>query len=168
MNNFSWLVQGEIAGSAHPGGFRYSPDTHQGELETNLEFISGAHIGAIVSVNKLGLNEVVLQRFDFSYLHLSVEDMAAPTIDDVKEFIAFTHEVRKRGFGTLVHCTAGMGRTGTMLACYLLHEGRSCTQAVEEVRRRRPGSIETPLQEALIQQYSELVNNPLSPKICAK
>ena len=86
MNNFSWLKQDEIAGSAHPGGFQYSPDAHQGELKTNLEFISRANIAAIVSVNELGLNEVVLQRFDFSYLHLSVEDMAAPTIDDVKEF----------------------------------------------------------------------------------
>jgi atypical dual specificity phosphatase len=166
MNNFSWLKPGEIAGSAHPGGFQYSPNTDQGELEINLEFISRANIAAIVSVSEVGLNEVVLQRFEFSYLHLSVQDMAAPTIDDVKEFIAFAHEIRQRGVGTLVHCTAGMGRTGTMLACYLLHEGRTCTQAIDEVRHRRPGSIETPPQEALIHQYSDLLNNPLSPKIC--
>ena len=166
MINFSWLVEGEVAGSAHPGGFAYSADAAQGELEANLRIISKKCIGGIVSLSEEPLNQDSVHRFGFRYLHLPVQDMSAPTIDDAKSFIAFAHDVRQGKVGTLVHCLAGMGRTGTMLACYLLHEGRSSTEAMDEVRRCRPGSIETAAQEALVRQYSDLLENLAEPRIC--
>ena len=166
MINFSWLVEGEVAGSAHPGGFDYSPDSAQGELEVNLGIISQESIGAIVSLSEEPLNQDSVHRFGFRYLHLPVQDMSAPTIDDVKAFIDFAHDVRQGKVGTLVHCLAGMGRTGTMLACYLLHEGRNSLEAMDEVRRCRPGSIETAVQEALGRQYSDLLENSAEHKIC--
>ena len=166
MINFSWVLRGEIAGSAHPGGFSYSPGASQKDLEVSLEIISREKIGAIVSLSEGPLNEDTVHRFGLRYLHLPVQDMSAPTIGDVKEFIAFAHDMREGKAGTLVHCMAGMGRTGTMLACYLLHEGRSCAQAIDEVRRCRPGSIETATQEALIWEYSALPGSA-EPRICA-
>ena len=166
MINFSWVVEGEIAGSAHPGGLGYSSGAAQDELEANLGIISQEKIGAIISLSELPLNEDAVHRFGFRYLYLPVRDMCAPTIDDVKAFIAFTHGMREGKGGTLVHCMAGMGRTGTMLACYLLYEGRNYEQAMDEVRRCRPGSIETVTQEALIKQYSALLEN-VAPRICS-
>ncbi len=165
MINFSWVVKGEIAGSAHPGGFGYSPGGAQDELEVNLGIVSQEKIGAIVSLSELPLNEDTVHRFGLRYLHLPVKDMSAPSIEDVKTFIAFAHDMSEGKEGTLVHCMAGMGRTGTMLACYLLHAGCSYEQAVDEVRRCRPGSIETATQEALIKQYSALLEN-VEPRIC--
>ena len=166
MINFSWVVKGEIAGSAHPGGFGYSPEGAQVELEVNLGIISQEKVGAIVSLSELPLNEDTVHGFGLRYLHLPVRDMCAPTIDDVKAFIAFAHDMRDGKAGTLVHCMAGMGRTGTMLACYLLHEGRSCEQAMDEVRRCRPGSIETAPQETMIRQYAAILES-VGPRICA-
>jgi len=55
-----------------------------------------------------------------------------------------------------VHCTLGMGRTGTMLACYLVKTTHcDAQQAIDTVRKRRPGSIETERQEQLVQEFSE-------------
>ena len=164
MDNFSWLVDGEIAGSAHPA---HPGQEGQEELEVRLKTLSAEGIGAIVTLSEIALNRELLDQLGFRYLHLPVQDMAAPTIEDVVEFIAFTHQVRQRNVGILVHCLAGMGRTGTMLACYLLHEGRSCDQAIDEVRRRRPGSIETLAQETLVRQYSDWIENSIPPRICA-
>lgn len=50
-----------------------------------------------------------------------------------------------------VHCRAGYGRTGTMLACYLVAvEGYSAVDAIAETRRRRSWSIETEQQEQAV------------------
>ena len=53
-----------------------------------------------------------------------------------------------------IHCFMGKGRTGTILACYLIEtEGLSAADAIIETRRRRKGSIETEEQEQTIRDY---------------
>lgn len=53
-----------------------------------------------------------------------------------------------------VHCILGLGRTGTMLACYLVKDkGLAPADAIAEIRRLRPGSIETYEQEKAVFQF---------------
>lgn len=53
-----------------------------------------------------------------------------------------------------VHCALGFGRTGTMLACYLVKErALAAGDAIAEIRRLRPGSIETYEQEKAVFQF---------------
>jgi hypothetical protein len=56
------------------------------------------------------------------------------------------------GEAAAVHCGGGLGRTGTVLACYLLEidEGLGPEEAVRRVRALRPGSVQTPAQLAAI------------------
>ena len=55
-----------------------------------------------------------------------------------------------------VHCTVGMGRSGTMLACYLVKTTHCDAQeAINAVRKKRPGSIETEQQEQLVKEFCE-------------
>ncbi len=54
----------------------------------------------------------------------------------------------------LVHCSSGYGRSGTMAACYLVAEGRSPEEAIREMRRLRPGAIETDEQEAMVRAWA--------------
>ena len=55
----------------------------------------------------------------------------------------------------MVSCYAGIGRTGTVLACYLVSRGSEPADAIDEVRRLRPGSIQTPEQMAAVHEYAE-------------
>ncbi len=58
-----------------------------------------------------------------------------------------------------VSCGAGLGRTGTVLACYLVSLGHSAEVAIGMVRTKRPGSIETETQEEAIKEYAAKITN---------
>ena len=54
----------------------------------------------------------------------------------------------------------GRGRTGTMLASYLVaKEGCSAEQAIIETRKRRRGSIETYEQEDAVKAFAKKLKN---------
>jgi atypical dual specificity phosphatase len=61
------------------------------------------------------------------------------------------------GMAVAIHCAAGLGRTGTVLAAYFVAGGLSSREAVEKVRDLRPGSIETVEQERAIERFAARV-----------
>lgn len=145
LHNFSFLIEDVIAGSAHPG---------RGEiLEANLSELRDLGFGAIVTVCETPLESGPLDEHEFRSLHLDVSDFTAPTLEQIDAAMQFVGESAHDGEAVLIHCFAGMGRTGTLLACYLVSEGRSAGMAIEEVRRARPGSIEDPSQERVIHAW---------------
>ncbi len=87
------------------------------------------------------------------HLHVPVPDMTSPLPAQVDRAVDFIDEALSEGRAALVHCAAGYGRTGTLLACYLVAGGMSPTEAMAAVRSARPGSIETPEQEQMIREY---------------
>ena len=52
----------------------------------------------------------------------------------------------------LVHCLAGKGRTGSVLAAYMMaYEGKTAQEALDELRAKRPGSVEFPQQQNVLE-----------------
>jgi atypical dual specificity phosphatase len=87
-------------------------------------------------------------------VHVPVEDMEAPTqeqLDRCLDAIARAHEHQ---MPVAVHCTAGLGRTGVILACYLVTKGMSAKNAVARIRRMRPGSVETAEQADAVAEFA--------------
>lgn len=56
------------------------------------------------------------------------------------------HAILDAGDRLVVHCRAGLGRSGTIAALLLIERGVEAQQAVTAVRRARPGAIENPEQ----------------------
>ncbi len=121
----------------------------------DFEFLKENGFEAIVSLTEFPLNEALIEEFGFSVKHIPVRDFEAPTLEQIEDFIAFAEKARAEGKKLVVHCDAGVGRTGTILACYLVSKGYNAAKAIEEVRVKRPGSIETFEQEELVVKYEE-------------
>ena len=97
---------------------------------------------------------------DIAHYEIPVCDFGAPTEAAVIKFIEILRKSLSEGKPVLVHCYAGCGRTGTMLALaeiYLYGERRG-SQAIRKVRKVRSCAIETLPQEQAIHRHAE---NPL-------
>jgi len=93
-----------------------------------------------------------------------VEDFMPPTFDQMDEFVDYVDRKLGEGKRVLVHCYAGRGRTGTMLAAYLIRRGMDADAAILEIREKARraygtlvGVIEAEQEEALL-QYAHRVD----------
>jgi atypical dual specificity phosphatase len=137
--NFSWLIESKLAGCARP------------ESEAELKGLKSEGIKAIISLTGTPLNPEPVNLLGFEYLHAHVSGAPPPT--QLHEIIQFIEEQNAQSKPVLVHCAEGKGRTGTVLAAYLVYKGLSTEDAIEKVRRKRPGSIENSDQENAIRMF---------------
>jgi len=114
----------------------------------------------VVSLECDRLNTFEIEDAGFEHKKICVEDFTPPTFDQIDEFVAFVEAKFSEGKKVLVHCYAGRGRTGTMLAAFLIHRGMSSEAAIREIRERAGEAYGTtrgviePEQEETLHQYS--------------
>ena len=147
MFGFSWIIDNELAGMGRPGW--------TGTLEEDLADLSGQGIGALVCLTEDPTDESSVRAAGMEFLHIPIPDMAAPALEDIQRFAAFVEECVAVGRGVVAHCAVGVGRTGTMLACFLVARGMGPEEAIDSVREKRPGSVETQMQVDAVYEYGE-------------
>jgi len=88
-----------------------------------------------------------------------IPDFSPPTIEQMNRILKLIYENEKRGDKILIHCGAGLGRTGTVLACYLVSKRVDAQHAIEKVRNARPGAIESVSQVIFVYNYERIIKN---------
>jgi ADP-ribosyl-[dinitrogen reductase] hydrolase len=131
------------------------------DLNLDLDAIAAWNAAVVVSLVEVselerlqvsGLGEAVRDRH-IEWLHLPIRDRGVPDEAFEERWIEVGERLRDRlrsGFNMLVHCMGGLGRAGTIASRLLVELGWSPSDAIREVRRVRPGAIETDDQDDFV------------------
>ncbi len=143
--NFSWLIDDKLAGSGMPTSV------------SEIDWILKQGVKSIVTMTENSLPESWVK--NVKYLHVPTEDFSAPDMEQIDEAVEFIRIRIENNEPVMVHCAAGIGRTGTILACYLVkYEKIPAKDAIQKVRKERPGSIQSESQEIAIGLYYKFLN----------
>ena len=141
-DQFSWLIENKLAGSAIPTSIY------------EVQWLIEQGVKSIVTVREEPLDDDWIK--DVNYLHILSNDMGVPEFNDLVHAVDFIHRRITNKEPVMVHCLAGLGRTGTVLASYLIkYQNMSADEAMKKVREQRPGSIQSYPQEEIIFQFAK-------------
>ena len=143
-DKFSWLIKSKLAGSGIPTSIN------------EVQWVLDQGIKSVVTIREEPLDESWTR--DINYLHVLSNDMGVPEFNDLIHTVDFIHRRITSNEPVLVHCLAGMGRTGVILACYLVkYQNMSADEATQKVRKERPGSIQSYPQEEIIFRFEKFL-----------
>ncbi len=137
-----WVAPG-VLGCAYP------------RTERALAALSGQGVRLLVNLHERSHDPARLGRHSLREIHLPVKDFAAPSSRQIERAVDTILGTVAAGQAAAVHCRGGLGRTGTVLACYLASgEGLGAEEAIRHVRALRPGSVETAAQAAAVDAWA--------------
>jgi atypical dual specificity phosphatase len=152
--NFSWVIDNKLAGSGTP------------MTSAQYRWLIKNNIKSIVTVREFPLPEKWLvnnqkETLSNDYKFVYVKDYGVPTIEVLDNIVDYINrKINKEKKPLVVHCAAGKGRTGTILAAYLLKQNNISSQdAIKKIRTLRPGSIQSRVQEEILQQYETFLKS---------
>jgi atypical dual specificity phosphatase len=162
MRSFYWLIDNALAGCGRPGGAgsraRYGPPANEADvmaaLDADLDFLRDQGVGAVLTLTETPLADDALRRAGLESLHIPIVDMSAPTPLQFEHALNFIDEQRGHGRRVAVHCLMGQGRTGSILAAYLIRAGATAEDALARLRAVCPGAVENPTQERALREFA--------------
>ena len=95
------------------------------------------------------------------YRRVPIVDFGTPTIQKMEETLGHINNALDNRQMVYVHCFAGIGRTGTVIGCYLVENGFSGEESLKELVRLQRGtrfegstSILTYAQKAMLRTWN--------------
>lgn len=145
---FFWALPGKLGGLPRPGIVA--------DIAADLEGLARLGVDVLVTLEETRtIDPAVLRSFDVSSLHFPIPDQGVPPLEAAIGLCREVDELLARGRAVAFHCRAGLGRTGTMLACQLVRRGIGAAAAVERVRQLNHRCIQTDGQARFVKQFEE-------------
>jgi atypical dual specificity phosphatase len=141
--NFSWVIERQLAGCAKP------------YLEEELKFLYSKGIRALVHLEKGGFESEDIIKAGIIDFQEYIPDFTAPSQDQLDKIIDFIKNNLIKDEPVAVSCSAGSGRTGTILTCYFVSECYTAKDAKAIMRRKGRKPFETPEQEKAIEDFAK-------------
>ena len=139
---FSWVISKQLAWSSMIYSHR------------EVNWLKKQGISAILSLTLNPIPKEALIKHSIKYMHEPLPDHEAPSVMQVERCLEFIDSCLREQHAVLVHCAVGKGRSGTIIAAYLVKfRGLSDKKALSIIRRIRPGSVEREQETFLSRLY---------------
>ncbi len=133
-----WIEKGRLCFGEKPGRWR--------NILTDLDFLRDNGVRAILSLREQESSLRVYMENGFVAAHLPLIDFAAPSRQQIDDCMRMMEHLLERGGPLYFHCFAGLGRSGTIAAAWLIKRGVAAVEAIDTIRRLRPGAVESDAQ----------------------
>ena len=139
---FTWVRDARLAASGRP----YS--------KSQVDWLKDKGVTAILTLTEEPLPSDWTRGIESR--HISLSDHAALSATQMRLGADYIASALSEGKVVLVHCLAGKGRTGCVLAAYMMaYEGKTAGQALSELRSMRGGSVEPPQERNVVEFEAE-------------
>jgi atypical dual specificity phosphatase len=139
---FVWVKDRVLAGSGYPAS------------RAQVAWIVKNGIGSILSLTEEPLPAQWTEGLGLKVGHVPMKDHQPPDLDSIDRSVRFIEGQEQEGRAVLVHCLAGEGRTGCVLAAYIIRTGKmGAEQALATLRALKPEFVEW-RQENTVHQFA--------------
>jgi ADP-ribosyl-[dinitrogen reductase] hydrolase len=132
LRNSYWVLPGKVLAGEHPGG------TNRDATRQRLQRLIGAGVECFIDLTEPGELKPYDPELPFSveYLRKPIKDHGTPAQRaHMAEILDCVHDALQSGRCVYIHCRAGIGRTGTVVGCFLVERGLVGEAAVDELNR---------------------------------
>lgn len=145
-HGFRWVVPGMLAGTPQPGVV--APIDH------DLILLDRVGITHLITLTETDMDQEALARHHLKNTHLPIFDRKAPSTSQMHMLLVRMQRLMDAGEVLAVHCKAGLGRTGLVLAAWMVRDGGlSAEAAIERLRKVNPGFIQSDEQLEFLHAY---------------
>jgi len=109
-----------------------------------------------IEVTRLDISTLgkFLKENNIYWEHFPIQDLRIPTERNLLiKLLVHMKKLLDDDKSILIHCYAGLGRTGLLATTLLVSLGLEAKVSIEHIRKIRPGSIETIEQENFVKQW---------------
>jgi atypical dual specificity phosphatase len=147
--NFSWVIDNKLAGSGTP----MTSEQYRWLIKNNIKSIVTVREFPLPQKWLIDNEKETIINDDYKFVY--VKDYGVPSLEVLDNIVDYINiKITKEKKPLVVHCAAGKGRTGTILAAYLLKQDNiSSEDAIKKIRSLRPGSIQSKIQEEILHEY---------------
>ena len=139
-----WLLEGQLLAGEYPGA------RDENKARQKIEAILAAGIRSFIdlteTIDPLTPYESILEELaagmgiEVRYRRMPIRDMSIPTTEVMADILNTIETEVSAGRPVYFHCWGGIGRTGTVAACWLVEQGHSCDDALQRIRDLRAGT----------------------------